>query len=148
MDNLIKKYENDYSPWLGRPWKQQRGGGCFTLIYDYMKDTGIQTFSKDYSMFVREYKIEDIEAEGWGVIFKKDEGEWDGIDWYKSILKKNDVVCFSFGIADGLSNNLIKHAGVYLGDGLILQHKYSYVSNIEYLESYIPMIRYILRKNE
>ena len=114
----------------------------------YMKDTGIQTFSKDYSMFVREYKIEDIEAEGWGVIFKKDEGEWDGIDWYKSILKKNDVVCFSFGIADGLSNSLIKHAGVYLGDGLILQHKYSYVSNIEYLESYIPMIRYILRKNE
>ena len=53
MDNLIKKYEKDYSPWLGRPWKQQRGGGCFTLIYDYMKDTGIQTFSKDYSMFVR-----------------------------------------------------------------------------------------------
>ena len=42
MDHLLKKYEEDYSPWLGRPWKQQRGGGCFTLIYDYMKDTGVQ----------------------------------------------------------------------------------------------------------
>ena len=48
MDHLLKKYEEDYSPWLGRPWKQQRGGGCFTLIYDYMKDTGVQEFSQNH----------------------------------------------------------------------------------------------------
>ena len=142
MDHLLKKYEEDYSPWLGRPWKQKRGGGCFTLIYDYIKDTGVQEFSQDYSLTVKEYKIEDIEKEGWGIIFQKDEGEWDGTDWYKDIMKKNDVVCFSFG------SDKIKHAAVYLGDGFILQHKYAYVSNVEYIESYIPLIRYILRKNE
>ena len=46
------------------------------------------------------------------------------------------------------STDKIKHAAIYLGDGLILQHKYAYVSNLEYIESYIPLIRYILRKNE
>ena len=139
MDHLLKKYEDDYSPWLGRPWKQQRGGGCFTLIYDYMKDTGVQEFSQDYSLTVREYKLEDIEGEGWSIIFEKEEGECE-LD--SGILKKNDVICFSFG------GDKIKHAAIYLGDGLILQHKYAYVSNLEYIKSYIPLIRYILRKNE
>ena len=139
MDHLLKKYEDDYSPWLGRPWKQQRGGGCFTLIYDYMKDTGVQEFSQDYSLTVREYKLEDIEGEGWSIIFEKEEGD---CEFDSGILKKNDVICFSFG------SDKIKHAAIYLGDGLILQHKYAYVSNLEYIKSYIPLIRYILRKNE
>ena len=139
MDHLLKKYEDDYSPWLGRPWKQQRGGGCFTLIYDYMKDTGVQEFSQDYSLTVKEYKIEDIEGEGWSIVLQKEEGD---SEFDSGILKKNDVICFSFG------GDKIKHAAIYLGDGLILQHKYAYVSNLEYIESYIPLIRYILRKNE
>ena len=33
-DKLIKKYEEEYSKYLGRPWKKQKGGGCFTLLYD------------------------------------------------------------------------------------------------------------------
>ena len=139
MDHLLKKYEDDYSPWLGRPWKQQRGGGCFTLIYDYMKDTGVQEFSQDYSLTVREYKLEDIEGEGWSIVFEKEEGD---CECDSGILKTNDVICFSFG------GDKIKHAAIYLGDGLILQHKYAYVSNLEYIKSYIPLIRYILRKNE
>ena len=139
MDHLLKKYEDDYSPWLGRPWKQQRGGGCFTLIYDYMKDTGVQEFSQDYSLTVKEYKIEDIEGEGWSIVLQKEEGD---SEFDSGILKKNDVICFSFG------GDKIKHAAIYLGDGLILQHKYAYVSNLEYIKSYIPLIRYILRKNE
>ena len=139
MDHLLKKYEDDYSPWLGRPWKQQRGGGCFTLIYDYMKDTGVQEFSQDYSLTVKEYKIEDIEGEGWSIVLQKEEGD---SEFDSGILKKNDVRCFSFG------TDKIKHAAIYLDDGLILQHKYAFVSNLEYIESYIPLIRYILRKNE
>ena len=139
MDHLLKKYEDDYSPWLGRPWKQQRGGGCFTLICDYMKDTGVQELSQDYSLTVKEYKIEDIEGEGWSIVLQKEEGDRE---FDSGILKKNDVICFSFG------TDKIKHAAIYLGDGLILQHKYAYVSNVEYIESYIPLIRYILRKNE
>ena len=120
MDHLLKKYEDDYSPWLGRPWKQQRGGGCFTLIYDYMKETGVQEFSQDYSLTVRQYKIEDIEREGWSIVFEKEEGD---SEFNPDILKKNDVICFSFG------TDKIKHAAIYI-------------------ESYIPLIRYILRKNE
>ena len=70
---------------------------------------------------------------------QKEEGD---SEFDSGILKKNDVICFSFG------TDKIKHAAIYLGDGLILQHKYAYVSNVEYIESYIPLIRYILRKNE
>ena len=42
--------EAEYSDWLGREWSQSKGGGCFTLLYEFGISKGYHTCDKDLSL--------------------------------------------------------------------------------------------------
>ena len=76
-DKLIKKYEEEYSKYLGRPWKKQKGGGCFTLLYDMGVDLGYHECKEDYSFTARRFMKDLWEGEDWECFYDSDNGTLD-----------------------------------------------------------------------
>lgn len=145
-DRLMQKYSEEYEEFLGRPWGGQRGGGCFSLLFDYGKKTGLHECREDYSLTVRDF-IKDLWVmEGWEAVQESEEGD---VDINTEELEKNDVLVMSFDLTEPhikTARGRLKHAAMYLGDGILLHHKAHDVSRLEYVKPYIPHIRYVLRK--
>ena len=121
-------------------------GGCFSLLFDYGKKTGLHECREDYSLTVRDF-IKDLWVmEGWEAVQESAEGD---VDISTEDLEKNDVLVMSFDLTEPLiktARGRLKHAAMYLGDGILLHHKAHDVSRLEYVKPYIPHIRYVLRK--
>jgi hypothetical protein len=144
-DKLMEKYSEEYSEFLGREWGGQRGAGCFNLLFEFGRKTGYHECAEDYSLTFKDFLRNIWELEGWTSVLESEEGD----DFDKTIIEKYDVLVMSF---DNLEPNRragrLKHSAIHLGDGIILHQKAYDVSRLEYVDSYIPYIRHILRKNE
>ena len=134
-DKLIKKYEEEYAKYLGRPWKKQKGGGCFTLLYDMGVDLGYHECKEDYSFSARQFMKDLWEGEDWECIYdnSKDTFSTDS-------LKVFDLLLMDF------TGKRVSHGAAYIGDGYMIHHKAYDVSKVEKINTYIPLIRYVIRK--
>ena len=129
-DKLIKKYEEEYSKYLGRPWKKQKGGGCFTLLYDMGVDLGDHECKEDYSFTARRF-MKDL----WECFYDSDNGTLD-VD----SLNVFDLLLMDF------TGKRVSHGAAYIGDRYMIHHKAYDVSKVEKIDTYIPLIRYVIRK--
>ena len=128
--------EAEYSDFLGKEWSQTRGGGCFTLLYEFGIAKGIHTCKEDYSFTAKEFLKDLWEDEGWSAIKTSTMGEVFDID----DLQLYDLLLMKF-------DKRMNHCAVYIGDGYILHHRAFDISRIEAVESYISKTLYVIRKN-
>lgn len=144
-DKLMEKYSEEYGEFLGRPWGGQKGGGCFNLLFEFGKRTGYHTCKEDYSLRIRDFVRDLWTGEGWESVVESEEAELFDM----SVLEKYDVLVMSFDSSEPhitSSRGRLKHAAIYLGEGVLLHQKANDISRLEYVKSYIPHIRYVLRK--
>ena len=130
--DIREKYEH----LLGKRWTGNRLFGCYEIIREYYKEFLGRDLIDFNARKVYQFTDDAInECDGkW--IYRKDWGCDDGgIDL--SILQKGDILLFKLyenPLGGGYStpkNKAPNHGGVYLGDGFMLHHPYSGLSDIE-----------------